>query len=221
MSRIYSGAFVLFALLLAFAGTASAHVTVLPAETKQGSYEVFTVRVPTEKESATIRVELLFPEGVAISRVQPLAGWSYEFGTDAEGKKTSIVWTADGAGLADGEFGEFKLQGKVAEDAERLAWSAVQTYADGSAVEWAGGAESETPASVTKVQPGAGEADSHAAAAGHQASSASVDANSASGGSASGDGSLLGSPVFYISLAALGAGAIVLTLALKRRNQIA
>ncbi|MEW9674048.1 hypothetical protein [Ammoniphilus sp. 3BR4] len=35
-----------------FAGIASAHVTVQPKETTQGKYEVFTVRVPSEKENS-------------------------------------------------------------------------------------------------------------------------------------------------------------------------
>ena len=33
-----------------FSGVASAHVTVQPKETSQGKYEVFTVRIPSEKE---------------------------------------------------------------------------------------------------------------------------------------------------------------------------
>lgn len=44
---------------------ASAHVTVQPKVTTQGKYEVFTVRVPSEKEdSPTTKVEVKFPDGV-------------------------------------------------------------------------------------------------------------------------------------------------------------
>ncbi|WP_127531020.1 YcnI family copper-binding membrane protein [Paenibacillus kobensis] len=221
MAKWTAGAIVLLVLMLALAGTVSAHVSVSPNETKQGAYEVFTVRVPTEQQSETTRIELLFPEGVAISRVLPQPGWSYAFSTDAEGGKSSIVWTAEGAGLKDGEFGEFKLQGKVADDAQQLVWKAVQTYANGSVVEWAGGAEAETPASITAVLPGTGEADHHGAAAVSQPH-ASAESGGGSGITSSSSG-LLQSPAFYVSVAALSAGvlALFLTLRIYDRKQTA
>ncbi|MFC4099748.1 YcnI family copper-binding membrane protein [Paenibacillus xanthanilyticus] len=216
MAKWGVGAIVAFALMVLLAGTASAHVTVLPNETTRGAYEVFTVRVPTELESETTKVELLFPEGVEISRVQPLGGWSYTFGTETDGSKSSIVWTAEGAGLKNGEFGEFKLQGKVADDAQELVWKAVQTYANGSVVEWAGEADAETPASVTQVLEGTGEAGHHGASGDRHPAGSSESASAGSDG-------LLKSPLFYLSLAALGAGLVALSLALglRRRKQLA
>ncbi|MFB9330010.1 YcnI family protein [Paenibacillus aurantiacus] len=211
MAKWGVGAIVAIALMLMLAGTVSAHVTVLPNETTQGAYEVFTVRVPTELESETTKVELLFPEGVEISRVQPLAGWRYAFGGDADGAKSSIVWTAEGAGLKLGEFGEFKLQGKVADDAQELVWKAIQSYANGSVVEWAGEADAQTPASVTKVLAGSGEAGHHGAAGDHHAGATTGSETASSDG-------LLTSPLFYLSLAALGAGLVALSLALGLRR---
>ena len=81
-------------------GIASAHVVVYPKEATQGSYEVFTVRVPSEKESATVKVEVKFPlDSVAVSRFEPKAGWKYEITKDAAGKITGVTWTATGDGL--------------------------------------------------------------------------------------------------------------------------
>ncbi|AJY76906.1 YcnI family protein [Paenibacillus beijingensis] len=198
--------------LLLSAGTASAHVSVTPAETKQGSYEVFTVRVPTEKQSSTTKLEVKFPEGVSISRVKPLPGWTYTLDKDAEGGNTAITWTAQAQGIADGEFEEFHLQGKVADDAGQLVWKAYQTYADGSVVEWVGAAGTEEPASVTKVQPGrgAGAEDHHSAASGHEETSASAHEND-----------WLRSPSFIIALAALAAGLIALSLSLRKSKRAA
>ncbi|MFF2483434.1 YcnI family protein [Paenibacillus sp. NPDC058071] len=216
MAKYRAGAalFAAFFLLL-LAGRAEAHVTVSPQETTQGAYEVFTVRVPTEKASATTKVELIFPEGVEISRVQPLAGWQYAFQTEAGGGgKTSIVWTADGPGLVEGEFGEFKLQGKVADNAKELVWKAVQTYADGSVVEWAGGRESETPSSVTVVSKGTGD--------GHAASGHHAPAVTSSGGAEGGVSvSLFAAPAFYVALAALAAGLVALSISLRRTKRVA
>lgn len=150
--------------LLLFAGVASAHVTVQPKETKQGSYEVFTVRVPSEKKEVTTKsVKVRIAEGVEFKRIEPKAGWTYELEKTADGIVKSITWTADGEGLTATEFGEFRMQGKVAADAKELVWKAYQTYSDGELVEWIGApnTDSQYPASLTVVTAGAGESDGH------------------------------------------------------------
>lgn len=156
------------------AGTAFAHVTVQPAEVPQGSYQVFTVLVPTEKPSATIAVKIAIPDGVNISRFEPKPGWTYEIERNGDGKIVSVTWKATGPGLAETEFGEFKMQGKVADDATELVWKAYQTYADGEVVEWTGApdADGPRPASVTRVTPAASGADGHGHGGGGQAAAA-------------------------------------------------
>jgi uncharacterized protein YcnI len=142
---------------LVFAASASAHVVVYPKEASQGAYEVFTVRVPSEKPAPTVKVEVkLQPDVVQISRVEPKPGWKAELAKDASGGVTGVTWTATGDGLFAEEFGDFKMQGKVADKATVITWKAYQTYKDGSTVEWTGAAGSDTPASVTKVVPAAG-----------------------------------------------------------------
>lgn len=139
--------------LLALGGAASAHVTVQPHETTQGSFEVFTVRVPTEKQVPTVKVEVQFPQDVTISRFEPKPGWTYEIKKDAANRIVGVVWS--GGSLGPTEFGEFRMQGRVGKDATRLEWRAIQTYGDGSVVEWTGPEGSDTPASVTQVKPAA------------------------------------------------------------------
>lgn len=140
-----------------FAGVASAHVTVQPKETTQGSYEVFTVRVPSENETVpTTKIEVKFSADVNISRFEPKPGWTYEIQKDASGKITSVTWTAEGAGLSPTEFGQFNMQGKVEDKAKEIVWKAYQTYQDGSVVEWVG-----AEASVTVVHPADASAESH------------------------------------------------------------
>ncbi|MFC5469064.1 YcnI family protein [Cohnella suwonensis] len=157
-----------FALLLTFgfASLASAHVTVQPKEAPAGSYQVFTMRVPSEKESATTQVKVAVPEGAAVSRVEAKAGWTYAFEKGADDKVVSITWKADGAGIGATEFAEFRFQGKVADDAKELVWKAYQTYADGVVIEWTGAPDADKPASVTAVTAatGDGHGDGHGAA---------------------------------------------------------
>ncbi|WP_166239069.1 YcnI family protein [Paenibacillus turpanensis] len=168
-------------LLLSFtlyAGIASAHVVVYPREATQGSYEKFAVRVPTEKEVATTKVEVKIPAEVNVSRFEPKPGWSYTFTKDANGKIESVVWTAEGPGLSATEFGEFYMSGKVAADAKAIVWKAYQTYADGSVVEWIGAEGADKPASVTAVKAKAAGTDSH----GHDTGAAEASEPAAAGG---------------------------------------
>ncbi len=157
-------------LILAFGGAAAAHVTVQPTEVPANSYQVFTLRVPTEKEVPTTRVRLEVPAEVNVSRFEPEPGWTYELEKDADGKITVVTWKAEGEGLGPTEFGQFAFQGRVAENAEQLVWKAHQTYADGSVVDWTGAADSDTPASVTAVTAAAADGGhGHGAAAGTEA----------------------------------------------------
>jgi uncharacterized protein YcnI len=152
MKRILASFTTLILFMMLFAGIASAHVVVYPKETIQGSYEKFTVRVPTEQDTPTIKVEVKVPENVEVSRTMPFSGWKSELTKDANGKVTSIVWTATAEGLSSTEFGEFSMQGKVAATATSIVWKAIQTYKDGSIVEWIGDEKSDHPATVTTVK---------------------------------------------------------------------
>ncbi|CAM4336884.1 YcnI family copper-binding membrane protein [Paenibacillus tarimensis] len=148
--------------VLMLAGMASAHVTVWPKEVKQGSYEVFTVRVPSEeKGTTTVGVRVTIPESVNITRVEPKAGWSYEIERRADDTIGSVAWAAEGDGLKQTEFTEFRLSGRVNDDAETIVWKAYQTYSDGSVVEWVGAPDADKPASVVTAVPGTGESDGH------------------------------------------------------------
>ncbi|MFC5402720.1 YcnI family protein [Cohnella soli] len=154
-------------LTFSFASLASAHVTVQPKEAPAGSYQVFTMRVPSEKETATTEVKVAVPAGADVSRVEAKAGWTYAFEKGADDKVVSITWKADGSGIGATEFAEFRFQGKIADDAKELVWKAYQTYGDGEVVEWTGAPDADKPASVTTVTAatGDGHGDGHGAAA--------------------------------------------------------
>ena len=188
-----------------FTGIASAHVTVQPKETTQGKYEVFTVRVPSEKEdSPTTQVEVKFPDGVSVSRFEPKPGWKYELQKDTTGKITGVTWTTEGEGLSPTEFTQFTFQGKVGDQASELSWKAYQTYKDGEVVEWVGAEGSEKPASVTLVNPKTEATDSH----GVPASATSPQPEQTNEQS---------SLPLYLSIVALIAGLLALAISFKKR----
>src|SRR5574341_1637626 len=75
------------------AGTVAAHVGVTPREVRPATSETFTVRVPTEQETATIRVRMEFPDGVTVSRFQPKPGWQRQVERDGAGRITAVIWS--------------------------------------------------------------------------------------------------------------------------------
>jgi uncharacterized protein YcnI len=199
--------------LFIFAGAASAHVTVQPKETAQGKYETFTVKVPSEKADVkTIKIEVKVPEEVNITRFEPKPGWTYETQKDASGKIISVIWTAEGEGLSSTDFGQFNMNGKVADDATEIVWKAAQTYSDGSIVEWAGEENSDYPSSVTVVSP------ADASAHGHGTST--TDKDTATGENATEEGKETNSSntPLYLSIAALIASLLSLLISLKKRG---
>ncbi|UQZ36242.1 hypothetical protein C2I18_23580 [Paenibacillus sp. PK3_47] len=149
------------AALMLFAAVASAHVTVAPAQSATGAWETYTLKVPSEKESATVRIDLRIPEGAEFKQYEPSPGWDVTI----EGNKVS--WIATGEGILAGQFQRFYFTAKNPDSAGDIAWNAYQHYADGSLVQWSGEEGSATPHSVTEiVQSTAGDSGhSHGAAA--------------------------------------------------------
>ncbi|MCU9614945.1 YcnI family protein [Caldibacillus lycopersici] len=208
MKKIVTVVVTFVAAFALFTSVASAHVTVQPTETSQGKYEVFTVRVPSENETVpTTKVQVKFDDAVNITRFEPKPGWTYTMEKDDTGKITSVTWTADEQGLAPTEFAEFKMQGKVSDDAEQIVWKAYQTYQDGSVVEWVGAPDAETPASVTVVNEATvTDSHDHGDTASTTSDNSDEDSNSTSNLS------------LYLSIAALVLGLVALGLALKKRK---
>lgn len=144
------------AVLLLFAAVASAHVSVVPAQSSTGAWETYTLKVPSEKAVATVQVDLRIPEGATFKQYEPTPGWDVSI----EGNKVS--WKTTGAGIQAGQFQRFYFTVQNPAAAGELAWDAYQHYADGSLVEWSGEEGTETPHAITViVQAAVGDSHSH------------------------------------------------------------
>lgn len=140
------------ALVLLPAAAASAHVRVVPESTAAGGWTVLTFRVPNESPTAaTTRVTVDLPTATPLTSVstRPLPGWTATVeegdlpepvevgGATLTRAPVRVVWTADGEGIADGEFEEFALSvGPLPDAGTRLVLPAHQEYADGEVVDW-------------------------------------------------------------------------------------
>src|SRR5919112_4066596 len=134
--------------MLAVSAPAWAHVVVSPEEVRAGDYETLTVSVPTEKEIPTTEIRIEVPEGFLLSGVQPVPGWEYGF--EEDGGVVKAV-TFSGGEIRPREFHQFLVRAQAPEEPGEYPWKAIQTYEDGSVVEWVGPPDSEEPASVIEV----------------------------------------------------------------------
>lgn len=143
-------------LLLAtlIATAAHAHVGIRPRESTAGMNQQYTMRVPTEKSIATVRIEIEFPGLAEISAVDEKPGWKLELRKDAAGKLVGAVWS--GSKIGPREVAEFTFTARNPNEETKLKWKAIQIYEDGSRSEWTGPVGSRTPASVTTVKKAAG-----------------------------------------------------------------
>jgi uncharacterized protein YcnI len=190
--------------MLAVSAPAWAHVVVSPEEVAAGDYETLTVSVPTEKEVPTTKIRMEVPEGFLLSGVQPVPGWEYAFEEDG-GLITAVTWS--GGEIGPREFQQFLVQAQAPEEPGEYPWRAIQTYGDGSVVEWTGPPDAEEPASVVEVVPsGTGRQGSEAASDSEgTVAVAGTDTLTATGGH---------NPFVY---ACLGVGALALGTLLARR----
>ncbi len=160
--------------LVAVAAPAWAHVEVSPDSATKGSDAVLAFVVPNEKDIATTKVMVQFPTDhpIAEALVTAMPGWKAAVAesnvktpiqTDAGPVNTavkSVTWTAtDGKGIAVGDFAEFKVSVGLPDDADSLSFPTLQTYSDGSEVDWvqvapAGGPEPDNPEPVLTLTAG-------------------------------------------------------------------
>jgi len=194
-------------LTLAVANVAWAHVVVSPEKVAAGDYETLTVSVPTEKEVPTTEVRVEVPEDFVLSGVQPVPGWEHAFEEDG-GLVTAVTWS--GGTIGPREFQQFLVQAQAPEEPGRYSWRAIQTYEDGSVVEWTGPPDAKAPASVVAVVSGTAEEEgSKAGEVGPNRDEASAGASTDTLASTGGSG-----PLVYASL---GVGALAVGSLLARR----
>lgn len=137
-----------FICLAGGARPARAHAVVYPRKSTPGAYEKYVLRVPNEKDSPTLMVEIRFPAGVRVVSFADVAGWTLRTVTDSAGRITGAVWTGT---LPPDRFIEFPFVAVNPDDASTVTWPAYQTYADGERVEWVGPPDSKRPASSTAI----------------------------------------------------------------------
>ncbi len=171
-------AILVLAVVVVGAPAAGAHVEVVPDTAPKGGFEILSFSVPNEEQTAnTVKVEVDLPTKSPIPSVsvKPMPGWTIAVDTTKLAKPVTtddgqvteavskITWTATDAGLAPGQFDLFTISaGPLPTNTSKLTFKAIQTYSDGTTVNWIqatvkGAPEPEHPAPVltlTKASSG-------------------------------------------------------------------
>lgn len=129
--------------LLFITSTALAHVTVAPNKSSPGAWETYSIKMPNEKTVDTTSLEIRFPAGLQVKSFEDKPGWTVEALRDSSGVITGARWAGK---LPPERFVQFLIIAVNPKTGTDLAFTATQTYADGSVVSWSGEAGSKTPA---------------------------------------------------------------------------
>ena len=191
---------------------AGAHIQVTPSLVATADPVLFTVLVPGETSSGTVRVELKIPPGLYPFSYEDVPGWKRQVITKANGLTDRVVWTGQAA--PDG-FARFSFLAGTPEKDGELRWAAIQTYADGKVVNWIGPPESENPAAITEVSSMAPK--QNAGGEGGTAPAATTDPETGDEDPAGGSGSDTLTTV--VASLGLAAGLLALGLVLLGRRQ--
>ena len=193
----------------AFPAVAQAHIQVTPSTVAAGDAAKFTVLVPGERDSETVKVELQMPSGLLPFSYEDPAGWKRSLVKASNGSVERVVWT--GRAPSDG-FTEFSFLAGTPEKPGELQFKALQTYADGTVVRWIGAPDSDNPAAVVKVEASA--AKQNAGGEGEAAGGAPAPVVAASSNDDGGGSDTL---ALILGAAGLVLGLIALIVALRRK----
>jgi uncharacterized protein YcnI len=149
-----AGVLAVAACLMTFgAGAASAHVGVTPDSTSEGGFSQLTFRVPNESPTAkTTKLTVTLPSETPFTSVsvKPMDGWTVEVleaelaapltvkGATITKAPASVVWTADEAHqISQQQYQSFSISvGRLPDAGSTVLLPAVQTYSDGTVVNW-------------------------------------------------------------------------------------
>ena len=126
-----------------------AHITIWPKESAPGARERYTMRVPNEKQVATVRIEGEFPAELNVYDFEFKPGWKIDFKKDDKGKITGATWTGK---IVPYEFVEFGMLGLNPKEGASLTWKFVQFYEDGMKEEFTGPVGSRYPSPVVSLK---------------------------------------------------------------------
>jgi uncharacterized protein YcnI len=137
--------------------SASAHARISPEVSVSHQLQLYSLAVPTEKETAkTTKVVLTVPAGFSIDSFVPSPGWTRSLQQTGSGESAviqKVTWT--GGDVPSEEDALFQFLGEPAKSGT-YTFQVQQFYSDGSIVSWTGPESSESPAPTIEARSSLG-----------------------------------------------------------------
>jgi uncharacterized protein YcnI len=119
------------------------HIRINPTQSTFGAREKYTMRVPNERQSPTVRIEGEFPAGLEVYDFEFKSGWKIDFKKDEKGKIIGATWTGTIAPYEFVEFGMLAINPKAGDP--NMLWKFYQYYADGFKEEFTAPPDAKMP----------------------------------------------------------------------------
>ncbi len=113
---------------------AAAHIDIRPLESPPEIWQIYSLVVPTEDDSPTVKVELRIPATFEIEAIHHDPAWRLNTTRNPQGMVTSIAWS--GSSIPTLTFKEFKFFAKNPKAPGVYKWETGQTFADGRRSAW-------------------------------------------------------------------------------------
>jgi uncharacterized protein YcnI len=119
------------------------HIRIYPMQSTFGAREKYTMRVPNERQSPTIRIEGDFPAGLDVYDFEFKPGWKIDFKKDDKGKIVGAFWNGR---IEPYEFVEFGMLAINPKDGNpNMLWKFYQYYEDGFKEEFTAPPDAKMP----------------------------------------------------------------------------
>jgi uncharacterized protein YcnI len=133
--------------LMALAPHAFAHAVIQPTASRPAEQQVYTLTVPSERDSEVVSVAIQVPPDIDSLLVEKKPGWRAAL--EREGDRIAVVrWS--GGRIEPDHYDSFRFIARNPVQAGELEWKVIQRYTDATD-RWIGPADSEQPAPRTNI----------------------------------------------------------------------
>jgi uncharacterized protein YcnI len=130
-----------------WAPAAHGHAVIQPTTSRPAEQQVYTLTIPSERDSAVVSVALQVPPDIDSLLVEDKPGWNAQL--QREGDRITVVrWS--GGRIAPDHYDTFRFIARNPVRAGELEWKVIQRYTDATD-RWIGPADSEQPAPRTNI----------------------------------------------------------------------
>ena len=110
------------------------HIDLDPRQSLSKRWETYTVRIPNETQSPTVKIHVVVPEAFEIEMVEHSQVWQIATSRDDRGFVREMTWS--GGHIPPQTFGEVKFLARNPEKPGLYHWAFTQYYETGDPAPW-------------------------------------------------------------------------------------